>query len=798
MKHKPTSSCTTLRTTSLLVAAPCVLAAHIAVAAESAPAHVITVSGTRQLPAEYVPATTESVTALQLTESVNTVTTAGALQYLPSTHVRERYIGDRNGILVMRVNSSVASAQTTVYADGLLLSNFLNNSFSTAPRWAMVSPEEIDRIDILYGPFSALYPGNSAGGVVRISTRMPTRFEAHVKLDAFSQRFKLFGTTDDFSGGHASASLGHAVGDWSGWVAVDHLRNKAHPQTFGNTTPKAGAPAAAGTFTDVSGSPVIRDIDPAGRPRIIVSATGIDRTVQDMAKLKVAYRLGAGTSVTYSLGLWRNDSKGTVDSYLRDITGRTVFNAGPAMANPLKFVRIDGQDYTLSPAVPSRSHSEHVMHGLSIKTSTGGAWDGEVVASVYNQRSDVTRTATPGSGFDHGLGAVRPGGQVSYADGTGWSNVDLRGTWRSQGKLASAHTLSFGLHADRYTLANVTYGTAAAPVADWLLSDSGTLNTSSHGKTETHAIYLQDEWRITPAWTLAAGARYEGWRAFGGRNYNASNPAPNPPLLVYPDRSHSDLSPKLHLAWQATPGLTLKGSIGKGVRYPTVAEMFQTFVGPGNVRTNDPDLKPEQVNSAEAVAQIKLDSGSLRTSVFYEDKRDALISQTDVTITPNISSIQNVDKVRTYGVELAWQLTNFIARTVDVHGSLTWTDSTIVRNRRNPGLEGTDQPRIPDWRATVVATWRASDDLSLSLSYRYSGRQHNALFNTTTLQYNDPNPNVYGAVSRYSVVDAKLLLRLNAALSASLGVNNLGNFKYYVNPNPYPQRTWFAGLKYDI
>jgi iron complex outermembrane receptor protein len=29
-----------------------------------------------------------------------------ALNYLPSTHVRERYIGDRNGILVMRVNGS--------------------------------------------------------------------------------------------------------------------------------------------------------------------------------------------------------------------------------------------------------------------------------------------------------------------------------------------------------------------------------------------------------------------------------------------------------------------------------------------------------------------------------------------------------------------------------------------------------------------------------------------------------------------------------------------------------------------
>ena len=98
----------------------------------------------------------------------------------------------------------------------------------------------------------------------------------------------------------------------------------------------------------------------------------------------------------------------------------------------------------------------------------------------------------------------------------------------------------------------------------------------------------------------------------------------------------------------------------------------------------------------------------------------------------------------------------------------------------------------------MVATYRASDALSASLAYRYSGRQHNALFNTTTRAYNDPNPNVYGAVSHYSVFDAKVLYRFNRQWSASLGVNNIGNFKYYVNPNPYPQRTYFASLKYDL
>jgi iron complex outermembrane recepter protein len=97
-----------------------------------------------------------------------------------------------------------------------------------------------------------------------------------------------------------------------------------------------------------------------------------------------------------------------------------------------------------------------------------------------------------------------------------------------------------------------------------------------------------------------------------------------------------------------------------------------------------------------------------------------------------------------------------------------------------------------------VGVWHATDDLSYSLSWRFSGRQHNALFNTSTRQYNDVNPNVYGAVSHYSVFDAKANWKLNKHWTASVGINNIGSFKYYVNPNPYPQRTVFATLKYDL
>lgn len=753
---------------------------------------------TSRLPA--LPATVETITALQIDETINTPTTAGVLQNLPSVHVRERYIGDRNGILVMRVNSSVASAQTTVLADGLLLSNFLNNSFATAPRWGVVSPEEIDRVEVIYGPFSALYSGNSAGGVVRIHTRTPTRFEAHARVDAFSQDFSLFGFRDRYTGQHASVSVGDRQGSLAWWVAVDHLSNRSQPQTFAAATPKSGAPAAAGTYTVVNSQGVVRDLDTSGNPRTTVAATGIDDTTQDLAKARLTWDITPRLQARYTGALWRNQSETGVRSALRDATGQGVYNAGPAMASPLKFVRIEGLDYTFS-TNPATSRSQHSLHGLELQTRTGEAWDVEFVLSRYRQDRDESRAATPNNGFDAGLGPGATPGQFTDAGGTGWWNMDLRSVLRLHpGDLngVGAHTLSAGLHADSYRLASQTLGTSTAPLADWRSTTEGTLSTNSYGTTRTVAAYLQDEWRFHPHASLIAGARYEQWTAEDGSNFNVSNPRPNPQNLVYADRSYRNLSPKLAVQWDAAPEWRLRVALGKAVRYPTVAEMFQTFNGPGGIRFNDPTLKPEQVLSSEWVAERRWPSASLRSSIFTEHKTDALISQTNVTVTPTISSIQNVDQVQTRGIEWAGQASDVGLRGLELNGSLTYARSTITRNRLNPGLEGTDQPRIPRWRATLVGTYRATERLSATVAWRFSGRQHNALYNTTLQRYNDINSEVYGAVSRYSVVDLKLLWRVSKTWSASLGINNAGNHKYYVNPNPYPQRTVFTSLKYDL
>ncbi len=158
------------------------------------------------------------------------------LKYLPSFQVRERYIGDRNGPIATRTTGTLSSAQTMLYADGILLSNLLGNSFSFPPRWGFVSPDEIESVSILYGPFSAQYAGNSFGGVVNLNTKMPTKLESHANVQAFMQNFELYGTDKTFNGNHQSASIGNKVNDLSFLFTVDRLESESQPMQFANAT----------------------------------------------------------------------------------------------------------------------------------------------------------------------------------------------------------------------------------------------------------------------------------------------------------------------------------------------------------------------------------------------------------------------------------------------------------------------------------------------------------------------------------------------------------------------------------
>ena len=710
-----------------------------------------------------IPTTIEGITGQQVEEKINAFDSEDALKYLPSLNVRKRYIGDYDhAVLASRASGTGNSARSLVYADGILLSNLLGNGASYTPRWGLVTPEEIERVDVLYGPFSAAYPGNSVGAVVDYVTRMPKKFEGHAKVSGFSQRYKQYGTDATYNGKQASASLGNKSGDWSWWLNVNKLDSNGQPQVFVN---KLINPVVGNSGVPVTGA--IADKNPKNQDWLILGSTNQIHTIQDHAKVKLAYDFSPTVRANYTLGWWRNDATRTSESYLRNAAGNPVYSGS---------VNINGREYKLAPTdfSSSKGELEHLMHGLSIKSNTRETWDWAVAASVYDYARDEVRSpivALPGSNAG---GA----GRIVDMDGTGWDALALKGTWRPQG-MEGVHIVDIGYQRDSYQLRTLVSNTS-----DWINGSAQGRFSAFNGNTELNSLYAQDTWRLAPEWKATLGGRLEQWRAFNGELGDITTIKP-----VGIERRETYFSPKAAIAFQATPEWTLKSSLGRAVRMPTVAELYQGSIVAGDVVNNDPNLKAEKSWTSEMTAERDLGNGVLRSTLFFEDTRDALYSQ--INVATKVTNIQNVNHIRTKGLEVAHQANDVGLTGLDLMSSLTFADSKIVSNDKNPASVGKWQPRVPRWRANLLTTYKPDNKWTFTFGARYSGKQYNTIDNS------DPNGDTYTGVSSYFVTDVRVRYQVAKQWVASFGIDNLNNAKYWAF-HPYPQRTLIADLKFDL
>jgi iron complex outermembrane recepter protein len=709
----------------------------------------IVVIGQRERAIENAPSTRATVTAEQIATKVNAVNVEDTLKYLPSLVVRKRHIGDTQAPLATRTSGLGASARSLVYADGVLLSALIgNNNTNASPRWGMVSPEEIERIDVLYGPFSAAYPGNSIGAVINITTRLPDNLEGNFTALAQVQDFDQYGTHDRYPSTQLGATLGDRFGPLSLFASAVETRSKSQPISY--------VTAARGVVTDSSGAPLTGgydDVNRTGAPIRVLGAGGIETQRQDMLKLKAALDLGAAR-LSYTGGLFLDDTQGAAETYL---TGRA------------------GLGYTsaFSSGVYSRD-ARHWSHALSLDGSSG-ALDWQVIGSLYDYDKDVQRTPTAT------LPAAATGGagQIVRLDGTGWRTADAKAAWRLGDQL-----ISFGGHWDRYAIASNRYATS-----DWLRGPEGTLNLVSRGKTQTFALWAQDAIKLMPSLELTLGGRYEWWRAFDGYNYSLA-----PALaVVQPERRARGFSPKGSLAWTPAEGWTLRLSAGKAYRFPTVGELYQAVTTGPVLTVPDPSLRPERAWSEELALERSDAQGTARLSLFNESIEDALISQSAPLVagSPTLYTyVQNVDRTRARGVELAVDRRDVVPR-IDLTGSVTYTDAQTRKDRAFPAAEGKILPSVPRWKATAAVTWRADDTVSLTAAARYASRNWGALDNS------DVVGNTYQGFYRYFVVDTRAHFRVNEHYGFSLGVDNLFNDRYFLF-HPFPQRSFTAEAKVTL
>jgi iron complex outermembrane receptor protein len=536
--------------------------------------------------------------------------------------------------------------------------------------------------------------------------------------------------------------------------------------------------ATAGTAgTPVTGA--VLGANNANQPWFILGTGTRYDTRQDHLKIKLAYDFTPTVRASYVFGAWRNESDGSSNTYLRDPAGQPVYS-GPINMGGVAYA---GTQALTGDFALTRESLLHTMHGLSIKSHTKGEWDWEAAASLYDYHRDDKRQ---NSAANVQPGALTGGsGTLAQGGGTRWNTLAARGTWRPP-RADGAHVVDFGFQQENYTL---SYLTSNIP-GNYLVDEPGPLASNVQGRTRLQSLYAQDVWRLSDRWKAVLGGRAERWEAFDGRtDFSAAS------AQSYPSRTESHFSPKAALSWQGTPDTVLKTSLGRAVRMPTVSELYGATSTTNSQFINDPNLKPEKSWTAELSAEKDLGPAQARITFFAETTDDALYSQTvfDANANRNVSRVQNVDRIRTTGVEAAFNGTDWPLPRLDLSVSLTYTDSKIKENAGFVSVPGDTlgkwQPNIPGWRATAVASYRFDDRWSGTLAARYSGPQYRTLNNS------DVNGFTYMGVSKFATVDVRVLYRISTQWSAAFGIDNLNNYKYW-NFHPYPQRSYTAEAKF--
>lgn len=706
----------------------------------------VTVTATRkESTGDRDPVSTTVVTKDEL-EIRNVPTLDRALELAPGVYIfRSRGTADPLSRAMLRGFNG--ASRTLTLLDGIPL----NDAYTGDVTWTSLPTGEVERVEIVRGPFSALYGGNAMGGVINVLTRA---------IDARQLSLTAQGGT------YGTAQLGGHYGDRIGPIGLGLGYQRL--QTGGYAPREiVVTPAAAGTGTLVSGAVATRSA--TGTPAFIVGSAGTNWYDQDAARVKAEWTPGASTSLSGQYLFQRSDyGYDDPHSDLRDASGALV-NSGAVLfrdgdlqrrvtVTPGTFLQGPGDD---------RSH----LAGTTLHRAFGPGHVLRLSGGWYAQPDSTTRT---------------PATATATASG-GPGTISVR---NSRSAYANAQ--------DSWPIGRQTFSTGfdfrfersdnrEFALTDWTNAGARSAQTfASSGKTRTLAAYLQDEVRFGDRVSLVAGARVDHWRTFDG-SVNIFNAAV-PPARYHP-RTASSISGKASLAYRPADAWTLRGSVGTAFRNPTVFELYRTFrLSTGTLFAANPDLRPERLLAAEvALTRTWRGGGSLEATYYRNSVDDLIYRKTDLTVDPagRYRVLANAAEGKTHGVEIAGSQRlggSWLAR-----GAYTFTDAVISRNAALPESEGKQVPNIPAHMASL-ALFYARDRWSGSVTGRY-------VSGTFGLDTNlDTTKGVPGSYSPFFVAGASAAFRAVRRVELFASADNLFDRRYYVfylNPG----RTFSVGAR---
>ena len=625
--------------------------------------------------------------------------------------------------------------RTLIMKDGMIM----NNAYTGDVTWTGM-PGDIERIEVVEGPFSSLYGGYAMGGVINIITKMPEKREFVFK-SGYGTSWNRGEAMDDLR--RTYLSYGDKFNDaFRIFVSYGYQWTSGFPTDLNVQSKQPTAGITGWSYTT----------DNKGSRRYIIGDKGDNRWWDDSITLKAGYDFSKTTKVLASFERTRYEyNRDDPHSYLRNAAGQTVYAYGTVREN--SFVSGNG----------SREMNKYMV---TFETEFS-AVKAKLNAGLYSE--DKNWYTTPNSSDPYALISGGDGKVASTPNKSFFADTQFTFPLFTNNILTVGGSFKHGkADNEEYSLTN------------WKDENSRTnLTYTAGGKDYTYALFAQDEYAILNNLTAYIGLRQDFWSASGGyANQIGSAGYPK----TYESRSASAFSPKLALVYKPFDATTLRTSVGKAFRPPTVYELYRTWLSStGTTYNGNPDLKPETVTSWDISIEQGAWKGAKVKATYFENYLKNLIYRKTVSDTQK--DYINAGKAESKGVvaeieqKIGW---------LRLFTNATFTEAKIKENSASIVSEGKRLTYIPERMFNAGAEFEKRPFLA-SVTGNYVSK----------IYRNDDNSDVVNGVwtsqDPYFLLNAKVGYKVTKFATLSFSVDNILNREYFAYYK-CPGRSWFTEL----
>jgi iron complex outermembrane receptor protein len=681
---------------------------------------------------ETAPGIVNVVTEKEM-ETRNIKTVDEALDTLPGVFNRRQSLTDTQSSILL--HGIPDQKRTLILKDGVTL----NNGYDGSVSFTGLSTENIEKIEIVQGPFSSLYGGNAMGGVVNIITKMPEKREFTLE-SGYGSSWNRGQSLDDLQKYYVS--YGDKLAD-----KFSLLFDYGYKSTNGfskylnvvSTQPTAGITGWSNTT------------DTTGKPRYLIGDKGDNTWWDENIGIKAQYDFSNVSKINASFARVRYKyNYDDPHTYLQDASGNPVYSYPGVVQGT--FV-----SYTGSGAKEVNQYNVNFETEIGIAKAKLSFGLNDEVKNWYTQAGTL---------IAGGLG-----GTVSSTPNQNY-NTDVQVTL----PIFTRNILTLG----------GSFKTAAANTEKSNLSQWGdetsttTLTNNYGGKDKTYAVFAQDEILILDNLTAYIGFREDWWETYDGY---ANQFGTGAFATTYDSRSDSSFNPKFAVVYKPFDNTTLRTSAGQSFRGPTVYELFTTYVSGSNTYNGNPDLKPETVQSWDAEITQGLWRGAKISATYFENYMKDLIYNT--TVSTGQYKYMNAGKAESKGVVL--EIEQRFDKLLRLFANYTYTDARIKENSANPASVDKRLTFMPDTMINAGVECEVGP-FSASLTGRYVSKRYSTDTNTDIVN------NVFGSYDPFLTADAKVSYKITKFATVSFSVDNITNESYF-SSYIAPGRSWFGGLE---